>query len=432
MSKSSLFGPAAALGLARASSIAANLLIVPLALGYLGEVRYGLWAAITSSVLMLNGVADGGISYGLISAAARARAAGDNRALSVILSTGFLITTGVAVLLLAILLPMSFLVDWGAILEFNGEALGGDATVIAAIAVLALTLTMPVNVVLKFRMGLSRATGVGLWDAAAFASIVPALLLVRAFDLGIAAFGCAALLTPMVVKALGSLFFLLRERQFALSMKEFEWSTGRTLLGAGFVFFCISLTQAFAINADQLLIGIFTDVAQITPYAIFSQLFTMPYMVVNLFLMVLWPKFAARKAAGDNAWVRRTFYWTLGLSIVAGLIFTTFLYLVQEPVLNLWIGRNFSDYPLLLLGMVAYAPVLVVVGVISTLLVSLDIRYPQIYMNIAMMIVNLPLSIILIQRIGAAGAIWATVAAYILCICIPGMILARRLIKIGN
>ena len=98
------------------------------------------------------------------------------------------------------------------------------------------------------------------------------------------------------------------------------------------------------------------------------------------------------------------------------------LYTFNRHILTLWIDRNFDAHPLLLLVMALYAPTLVMVDVTSTLLVSLEFHKPQILINLAMMLVNLPLTIYLIQTIGAAGAILAALISYSACIIIPSLL----------
>jgi hypothetical protein len=62
--------------LARAIGLLTNLITVPLAIGYLGAERYGLWMTITSLIAMVNFL-DLGIGNGLISAIAEAHGRND-------------------------------------------------------------------------------------------------------------------------------------------------------------------------------------------------------------------------------------------------------------------------------------------------------------------------------------------------------------------
>lgn len=423
-----LAGPTLALGLARVSSIVASFVLVPIALGYLGDARYGLWMALASFIMLLSSVADGGIGNGIISQTAKTDDLEQRRK---ILATGVMIVLAVCVAILLTFVPLAYFIAWDSLLTLKDGLTARDATTVYSIVIVAFAISMPVNITLKYRMGLKRFIGVGLWDMAAFLSVIPAVLIVRYYDFGFFSFVIAALITPQIIKGLGGVVYLLREHLNPLNLARFDWGLGKTLLRSGLVFVFITASQAIAINLDQFLIAMFRSVNEVTPYAILNKLFTVPYMGINLLLVVLWPMFARRWAQGDSAWLRSTFKKTLIGATLIAILGAVILYVFNAYILSVWIGRDFDDYPLLLLGMALYAPALVMVGVTSTLCVSLEFHKPQIFMNLAMMLVNLPLTIYLIQAIGAAGAIWATFISYVVCIIVPSLLFIPRRLRAG-
>jgi len=414
--------------MARVSTIATSFMLVPIALTYLGDAKYGLWMAFSSSILMLAGFADGGISNGLISSTARAQQANNPDQLSRILSTGFILVTSLAILLIIVILPAGQMINWSGLIDLDTEATAEDAALLFSIVVIALCVTMPVNVTLKFRTGLGRITGVGLWDTLAALSILPSVLIVRRLDLGLGFFVAAALLSPLLVKAIGSITFVVSDKTAKLSYSYFSSATGKKLFSSGFAFLLITMTQAIAVNADQMIIAIFSGPAEVSPYAILNRLFSLPYIAVNLILTVLWPSFAANREAGNFNWIKKTYYKSLTGCLVAAIAMTLTLYYLLPVILDLWINRTFSQYPRLVLGMTIYGATVVLVGITSTFLVSMEIFRPQIYMNLAMLIVNFPLTIYLVKNINAAGAIWATLISYIVCIALPSIIIIYKIL----
>ncbi len=420
-----LTGPLSALALARLTSILVSFIMTPIALTYLGEAKYGLWMALASAIMVLASVADGGISNGVISQTAKCKT---DEQRSIILSTATIIITGFAVVLAFFTLPLAYILKWDQLLNLGSDATVLDAKIIFLIVVVAFTISMPVNIFLKFRMGLQKFIGVGLWDTAAILCVIPAIISVTLFDLGLDFFVSGVLLTPLLIKAMGSFIYLSRQRHYRIKLSYFRWGAGKRLLSAGLVFVFISVSQAIAINSDQILIAALSNVNEVTPYSILNRLFTLPYIGINLLLTVLWPMFAKQWANDNYQWVRKTFWTTLVLASGVATLGALGLYFSNAYILQIWINRTFDQYPLLILGMATYAPILVFVGVTSTLLVSLEFHKPQIYMNVAMMVINLPLSIYLIPKIGAAGAIWATNFSYVVCILLPSVILIPRLL----
>lgn len=189
------------------------------------------------------------------------------------------------------------------------------------------------------------------------------------------------------------------------------------------------MTQAIAVNADQMIIAIFSGPASVSPYAVLNRLFSLPYIAVNLLLTVLWPMFSANREAGNYHWIKATYYKTLSGCILIAVAATLTIFFFLPTILDLWINRSFNDLPLLVAGMTAYGAIVVIVGITSTFLVSMEIFRPQIYMNLAMLLLNFPLTIYLVKSIGSAGAIWATVVSYTICIVVPSIVLTFRILR---
>ena len=153
-----LTGPLSALALARLTSILVSFIMTPIALTYLGEAKYGLWMALASAIMVLASVADGGISNGVISQTAKCKT---DEQRSIILSTATIIITGFAVVLAFFTLPLAYILKWDQLLNLGSDATVLDAKIIFLIVVVAFTISMPVNIFLKFRMGLQKFIGVG-------------------------------------------------------------------------------------------------------------------------------------------------------------------------------------------------------------------------------------------------------------------------------
>src|SRR5438477_3743543 len=85
-------------GLARFTSIATALVVIPLSVRYLGTARYGLYATITAMGGLV-GFADLGIGNGLVSVIAEADGRDDRRAAARAASTAFFFLLGLALVL---------------------------------------------------------------------------------------------------------------------------------------------------------------------------------------------------------------------------------------------------------------------------------------------------------------------------------------------
>jgi len=414
---------------ARGASMLVTFLTVPLVIGYLGPEEYGLWMTVTSLVLMLSSFADGGVSLGLISATANAKAKDGDSAVRGIIGSAAAILILVAIILIATSFAVVPFVPWQWVFNLRSAHLAGEASTTVLVIVMSVALASVANMILKVRIGLQQLPAVNAWDAAATISSIPALLLAMQMKLAMPWIAAASVGTPLLIKSIGSVLFLHRTPALMPTREDVNFVTARDLLARGSVFFLITLTQAIAIQSDQVLIARLADVEQVATYSVVWRLFNIPFLIANFFLLSLWPAFSDAAARGAYDWVSTVFWRTLWAVTGLGAVLSLALLAFHKPILAIWVGDRVKPDLLLVAGMTAYAVLAVMVGVCSVLLVSLDIRRLQIWINMLMVTVNVPLSIILIPKIGAAGAIIGTAVSYLLCMVLPYAVLIPRILK---
>ncbi len=406
-------------GTARIINMIVVFATVPLTLNYLGQERYGLWMAVTSFAFILTTFADGGISNALITATAKANSEGGAAKVRKVIGSAAAIIIPIAILIILIGIIVIPLISWQWTLNLSSRPLAFEARAIMLVMIISIALGFIVNIILKTRAGLQQIPAVSAWDSLAALSILPALSLAIYLQLGIIWLVIAIVGTPLFVKATGSVLFLWHNPKFRARISDVDFSCSRDLLAGGSVFFMIALTQALAIQSDQILIANLASIKEVATYSIVQRLFTIPYILANFLFMAQWPAFSAAAAQGNYDWIKRTFWRTLGGTTFLAIILTGVLLVLHNPILSLWVGDKINPAILLVSTMSLYAVILTIIGACSTLLISLDIRKPQIWMSFTMLVVNLPLSIYLIPKIGAAGAIIGTALSYLLCMVIP-------------
>jgi len=419
---------ALALGMSRVCSMAVAFAIVPLALGYLGTEQYGLWMAVTSLVFMVLCFMDGGAANALVTATARAMASGGNAAVQRIHSAGFVLLTGLSLIIVVVAALIVPLIPWRLVFSLSTDAQGLEAGTTMLVAIACVALAFGVQATMKVRTGLQEIIPVSVWDGVATASAIPALLAAIWLELSLPGLVLAVMGTPLIVRGVACLMFVMQRPQLRPRWADAEAARMRPLLAGGTVFLVITMTQAIAIQSDQLLIAHFVGLEDVAAYSIQQRLFTIPFLLANLVFAVQWPALAAADARGEHDWVRVTFARTLLVSVCTGAIIATGLMVFNAPILSLWIGDAITPSFTLVAGMTAYAVLMVIVGACSTLLISLDVRGPQIWVSLAMMALNLPLSIYLIGEIGAAGAIIGTAVAFFICMVVPYAFIIPRVL----
>jgi O-antigen/teichoic acid export membrane protein len=401
---------------------------VPLALNYLGPERYGLWMAAASLAFMLTSLAGGGIANGLITATANSYERKGEVAVRVIIASAAVMLIPVAtglILLAAVIVP---LVPWGWIFSLSDSSLHREAA-ISVFLILAFSISgFVAEIVMKVRTGLQQIPAVSTWEGSAvLASLVMLVLAIR-LELPMGWLIAAVVGTPLIVKAAGAVLFVYRRPAFRPRFSDIDRRCSYNLLGSGSVFFFIALTQAVAIQSDQVLIANMVGVDEVATYSVIQRLYTLPYILANFVFTAQWPAIAEASTRKNYIWVARTFRHTLIGTVAFAILLTVILLVMNDHILALWVGETIKPDTMLITGMGVYAVLMVIVGSCSTLLVSLDIRKPQIWLNLAMMAVNLPLSVFLISKLGAAGAIIGTSVAFLLCMIIPYAFIIPRML----
>jgi hypothetical protein len=160
---------ALAAGGAKAVSLLALLITVPLTLGSLGPERYGLWMAMTS-VLAVIGFADLGLGFGMINTLSNAEGLGDVATARRAVSNAFFMLAAVAVVLSIALVASWPLLPWGTLLNARTEATRAEAGAGMAVFLACFLVGLPLGVVTHgfaalrqgFRSSLYQAVGSAL------------------------------------------------------------------------------------------------------------------------------------------------------------------------------------------------------------------------------------------------------------------------------
>ena len=152
-------------------------------------------------------------------------------------------------------------------------------------------------------------------------------------------------------------------------------------------------------------------------------------MMQSLIFPALWPAYAEANARGDYGWVRRTFRFTmqatLALDLAAGMIFVA----TGKPLVRWWAGEAATPSTALLAAMALWAIISGCMTVESCLLAAVDRTREQGVLSIVAAIVNLALSIVLVQRIGAVGVITGTILSYLLVLVVPQSLIVRNVLR---
>jgi len=225
---------------------------------------------------------------------------------------------------------------------------------------------------------------------------------------------------PVIFRAINTLvFFGYQKCTLRPRFRHINFGIIRGLIHTGLLFFILQIAVIVGFQSDNIIIARILGVEAVAGYDVALKLSTLPAMFIGLVVVAQWPAYGEALTRGDTNWIRRTFSKTLRLSLAVAIPFAVVLLFLGDKIIGLWAGPDVIPTMGLLAGMSAWSVLLVIGNVVSALLNGLHIVRFQAICAMLMAMGNILLSIYLVGKIGATGAIYGTLAAYTIFTLIP-------------
>jgi O-antigen/teichoic acid export membrane protein len=181
----------------------------------------------------------------------------------------------------------------------------------------------------------------------------------------------------------------------------------------------ISAALPIAYQSDRLLLSHLSNLGQVAVYAVAAQLYAALFGLVTAAGMSLWPLFARRRAYEPV--MRRELIRLQAVFAVVGLTLAVLL-VAAGPWVAQFVSKGEIDVGH---GLLAAFGLLMVVQSswfpIGMLMTDRDGLRFQAVTHVVMMVINLAVSAVLAQRIGAAGPVIGSVGALVIAVWVPGV-----------
>lgn len=188
---------------------------------------------------------------------------------------------------------------------------------------------------------------------------------------------------------------------------------------SGSEFFILQLTGLIVFNSDNFVIAHFLGPAEVTPYSVTWKLVGYSAALQIIITPALWPAYAEAYIRKDFHWMRRTLRYvmltTMGLASFCCLV----LIVWGKALIQLWAGPSAVPSQTLLVLMCVWILISTFMANTATVLMATNETKMQARLSIAASGLNLIASIWLVQKIGPAGVIVATIGSYILLLIGP-------------
>ncbi len=414
--------------LSRGATLAVSAITLPLTVRYLGAEEYGIWVTISGSVAMLN-VLDLGLANTLTNRIAEALSLGDEPLAQRYYATAFWLTAAVSLGIAAILLTVLPHVNWLSLFHLHDARLAKAAAQCVTIACVSTLVGLPLNLVSRVLGGYQQ-----LHVANYFAMVNSALTLLAVVGGILMKLSLVHLMLCYCVCVNAGLIGL--NLWFATvrspALKPLPWKMRRSamgsLFGEGALFFLIQIANIVVFNSDNLVITHFLGADKVTPYSVAWRLVTYATLLQQLVMPAAWPALSDAFHRGDADWVRATYRSLTRKSLVVVSACAVMLGLFGRTLVRLWVGRAaVPDWTLLWL-MAFWAILVSVTSNQALLLAAVGRLRLETLLALGAATVNLVLSIVLVQRLGAQGVILATILSFLVVMVGPQELEVRRVL----
>jgi O-antigen/teichoic acid export membrane protein len=283
-----------------------------------------------------------------------------------------------------------------------------------AVFIACFALSIPCAIVQKVQLGLQRGFLSSLWQVIGsilgLAGVVVAIMLRAGLEWLVLAYVGA----PLAAALCNSLLFFGRsEPDIAPRFSGASSAVIRQIAHIGFYYFVLQIAATITISADNVVIAQELGAAAVVQYAVSERMFSTVAMVLAMAQAPLWPAYGEALSRSDFSWVKKTLTRSLRLAIGYSTVSSLILFLSGPALIRLWTGSVIQPTMLLLLGLALWKVVEACANALLYFLNGARVVGMQAVVGVATAILTLSLKILLIPRIGVAGAVWGTLIVYV-------------------
>jgi O-antigen/teichoic acid export membrane protein len=399
--------------------VASNALSIPIAIRYLGPESFGIWTTISTFLAMLL-VLDLGVANSLTNFISEAYARDDRQHASRYTTTALSVMTSIAVALGLAAWVLWPHLHWYAIFRLASRS---DASVVSravAVALVIFLIDLPGRLAVKILGGYQELRTANVFATlGSIGNLISILLLVH-FRAGLVAMvgGSAAALVGADLLCLGWLI-LFHKPWLRPRLEHLNRAAARRMMQLGTEFFMLQIAGLVVFNSDNLVVAHYLGPAQVAPYSVAWRLVGYAAIVQTLLIPALWPAFSEAFDRGDLPWIRRTFWRTMWITMGTALGFAVLFAIGGRWMIRIWATSAAVPGEMLMVLMCVWVLISTFMNNTATVLVSKGDTRMQAWCSAGAAVLNLGLSIWLVQRIGPVGVILGTVLSYLAVLVVP-------------
>lgn len=381
-----------------------QLLMVPLLLHHLGRDTFGLYAALTS-VVGYFGLLTFGSALTVPRYVADHAARGDSGALGEFFSTYFALHLAIGAVGLLIGVGVAPLLEARLVVP---DALRGAVAPAWRLVVAAWALGLAAGLFQSLLTGLGEVHLANLANAVrtAFNLAVAAAVVWSGGDLQHLLLGFLG--AGLVASA--ALYLLIRSRhpEIRVSLARARMATLRVTLRPASYYFLMQVAALVVMGTDNIVIGVFLGVSQVTAYAVAFQLWTVTLAILWTGVDALQPFFTRWDTTGDREKLREAYLRSTKVAFAGAVLAAIVIAAFGRQAIGVWVGRDLAVDRRVLWVFCGMLLTATPIHTASLVLAALGKHRPAAIGGVLEAALNLALSVALVRPFGVLGVALGT------------------------
>ena len=399
--------------LIKGGSVLIGYLLFPLTIHYINPVQYGIWLTISSLVAWMN-TFDIGLSNGLRNKMAHSLALNEKENIVKYVSTTYALLSLIALVIFAAFFIIGSFFDWNQLLNVqNAVSYSIWPIVIIALGSFCIQFALqPINSVLIATHQPFKASLILLLSQ--ILTIVLIYLLTIFTQGNLMTLVIVVTGAPILIFLLANVYYFMTDlREFAPRFKFIDLKSARSLLNVGSVFFFIQIGALILYETDNVVITRTLGPNEVTTFNTAYKYFSILTVAFAIIMTPYWSAFTDAYAKQDFAWIKQSMnkmrkFW-LYLSVLA-----LALYFFADIFYGLWVGKAVIVPKALSISIAIYMMVQTWQVIHAYMLNGVGKLRIQLILLIVTSIINIPLSVFLIRKVGLHGTVIANIIVMVI------------------
>ncbi|TXH19817.1 MAG: hypothetical protein E6R00_01305 [Gammaproteobacteria bacterium] len=406
------------------AAAAANLLLsIPFVLTALGPAQFGAWATLVALVTF-TGFLDFGIGNGAMNLVAAAHGRGSIAEVAAVAHEGRKMLARLGIVLAATVLAALPIVPWHRLLGLP-TAMEQGARLAAAFALLAIVISVPLNLAQRVQLGLGRGDRAYQWQAAGQLLTLATVAILARWHASLPVLTAAAVAPPMLASLINARLAW-RDPMFAHAHTP-QPGLAQRIRNEGMLFFALQLAAALALSSDLPLISSMLGSSEAGTYAIVQRMFSIIPLVLGLVWAPLWPAYRQALAVGHYDWALRTLHRSMAVAVIFAACMALALMIGCEPIIAHWVQHPLAVSGTLLAGFAVWSVLNAAGNALGTFLNAASLLRFQVTVAALFAASCLAAKILVISSAGISPLPWMTAITYSTTTLLPAWLLWPRL-----